>query len=228
MPRLLHCRHRCRAALPPACLPRIQSPDLAAAERQLAAATAAIGVAQAELFPRLSLSGLLGLNAPTVAGLGRASASIASLGVGFAWAPFDGGRIRSRIAASEARALGALAGYEQAVMLALEETEGAFSAFNRSAQRAERLDAAAASAEEAARLARERYALGAADFLTVLDAERVAIDSRDQWMQAQTGTATALVSVYRALGGGWSAATAPASAPSAPATSSAAAAGPGR
>lgn len=179
-------------------------PDLAAAERQLAAATAAIGVAQADLFPRLSLSGLLGLNAPTVAGLGRASSAIGSLGVGFAWAPFDGGRIRARIAASEARALGALASYEQAVMLALEETEGAFSAFNRSAQRSERLDAAAASAEEAVRLARERYALGAADFLTVLDAERVAIDSRDQWMQAQIGTATALVSVYRALGGGWS------------------------
>lgn len=179
-------------------------PDVIAAERQLAAATAAIGIAQADRFPRLSLSGLLGLNAATVSGLARSESALASLGVGFAWTPFDTGRIRSRIAATEARALAGLAAYEQAVALALEETEGAFSGFNRSAQRAELLLRAVASADAAARLARERYALGASDFLAVLDAEREVLAHRDQWVQAQTGTATALVAVYRALGGGWS------------------------
>jgi multidrug efflux system outer membrane protein len=178
-------------------------PDVIAAERQLAAATAAIGIAQADRFPRLSLSGLLGLNAATASGLARSESALASLGVGFAWTPFDTGRIRSRIAATEARALAALAGYEQAVALALEETEGAFSGFNRSAERAERLLVAVASADEAAQLARDRYALGATDFLAVLDAERESLAGRDQWVQAQTGTATALVAVYRALGGGW-------------------------
>lgn len=180
-------------------------PDVIAAERQLAAATANIGVAKADLFPRVSLSGLLGLNAATLGDLVKSESGIYSLGVGLTWTPFDFGRLRSRVAASEARADGQLASYEQTVALALEETEGAFSGYNRSAQQAERLDAAARSAEEAARLARVRFDAGVTDFLIVLDAEREALASRDQLVQAQTGTATALVAVYRALGGGWNA-----------------------
>lgn len=178
-------------------------PDLIAAERQLAAATASIGVARAELFPRISLSGLLGLNAGRFSALGRSDSGIYSLGAGLSWTPFDLGAIRSRIAATEARALQSLAVYEHTVATALEETEGAFSAFTRNAQRAERLGLAAASAEEAARLARLRYEAGVTDFLVVLDAEREVLNSRDQLVQAQTGTASALVAVYRALGGGW-------------------------
>ena len=98
-----------------------------------------------------------------------------------------------------------LAGYEQTVAIAIEETEGAFSGFTRNAQRAERLERAANSAEEAAQLARTRYEAGVTDFLVVLDAEREVLANQDQWVQAQTGTATSLVAVYRALGGGWSA-----------------------
>jgi outer membrane protein, multidrug efflux system len=180
-------------------------PDIIAAERQLAAATASIGVAKADLFPRVSLSGLLGLNAATLGNLTNSESALYSLGVGLSWTPFDFGRLRSRVAASEARALQGLASYEQTVATALEETEGAFSGFNRNAQRAMRLELAAGSAEEAAQLARTRYEAGVTDFLAVLDAEREALANRDQWMQAQTGTATSLVAVYRALGGGWSA-----------------------
>ncbi len=187
-------------------------PDLVAAERQLAASTALVGVARAELYPRLSLSGLLGLNAATLSNLGRGESARYSLGAGLRWTPFDGGAIRARIRASEARVVQSLAGFEQAVAVALEETEGAFSSFTRSAQRAERLDAAARSAEEAAALARARYEAGVTDFLAVLDAEREALNNRDQWVQAQVGTATALVTVYRALGGGWTAAPAAAAA----------------
>ncbi|WP_295646822.1 efflux transporter outer membrane subunit [uncultured Methylibium sp.] len=180
-------------------------PDLIAAERQLAAATANIGVARSELFPRVSLSGLLGLNAATLSNLGKSESGVYSLGVGLTWTPFDLGQIRSRIAATEARAQASLASYEQTVATALEETEGAFSSYTRNAQRAERLDVAARSAEEAAQLARQRYDAGVTDFLAVLDAEREVLSNRDQWVQAQVGTATALVSVYRALGGGWAA-----------------------
>jgi multidrug efflux system outer membrane protein len=89
------------------------------------------------------------------------------------------------------------------VAVALEETEGAFSSYTRSAERAEKLGAAARSADEAAGLARARYEAGVSDFLPVLDAEREALGYRDQWVQAQVGTATSLVAVYRALGGGW-------------------------
>jgi outer membrane protein, multidrug efflux system len=180
-------------------------PDLVAAERQLAASTAFIGVARSELYPRLSLSGLLGLNAATASNLGKSESARYSLGAGLIWTPFDLGSIRSRIRGSEARAQQSLASFEQAVAVALEETEGAFSNFSRSAQRAEKLELAARSAEEAAGLARARYEAGVTDFLAVLDAEREALNNRDQLVQAQVGTATALVAVYRALGGGWAA-----------------------
>lgn len=183
----------------------LRRPDLIAAERQLAAATAAIGVARADMFPRVSLTGLLGLNAAKFADLGERDSQLYSLGVGLVWTPFDFGTLRARLAASEARAAQSLASYEQAIALALEETEGAFSGYNRSAQQAGRLDRAARSAEEAARLARLRYEAGVTDFLVVLDAEREVLSNRDLLVQAQTGTATALVAVYRALGGGWEA-----------------------
>ena len=180
-------------------------PDIIAAERQLAAATANIGIAKAELFPRISLSGLLGLNAAVLGDLGKSDSAVYSLGVGVIWTPFDLGRLRSRVAASEARTQQGLANYEQTVATALEETEGAFSGYNRNAQRAERLDRAARSAEEAAQLARLRFDAGVTDFLVVLDAEREVLGNRDQLVQAQVGTATSLVGVYRALGGGWDA-----------------------
>ena len=179
-------------------------PDVISAERQLAASTADIGVATSDLFPRVSLSGLLGLNAASLGDLGKGASGIYSLGVGMTWTPLDySGRIRSRIAATEARTQASLAIYEQTVAVALEETEAALSGFNRNAQRVETLDRAVRSAEAASRLARLRYDAGVTDFLAVLDAEREALTSRDLFVQAQTTSATSLVAVYRALGGGW-------------------------
>lgn len=187
----------------------LRRPDLIAAERELAAATATIGVARSELFPRLSLSGLLGLNAATFSNLPKRESMLYSLGVGLTWTPFDLGAIRARIGATEARAQQSLAAYEQAVAVALEETEGALSSYTRNAQGAERQAMAAGHAQEAARLARLRYGAGAADLSVVLDAERQALAGEDVLMQAQTATAAALVNVYRALGGGWDAASPP-------------------
>jgi multidrug efflux system outer membrane protein len=178
-------------------------PDVISAERQLAASTADIGVATSDLFPRVSLSGLLGLNAASLGDLGKGASQLYSLGVGMTWTPYDFGRIQSRIAATEARTQASLAIYEQTVAVALEETEAAFSGFNRNAQRVETLDRAVRSAEAASRLARLRYDAGVTDFLAVLDAEREALTSRDLFVQAQTTSATSLVAVYRALGGGW-------------------------
>ena len=89
------------------------------------------------------------------------------------------------------------------MLTALEETEGALSQFTRSAQQTERLASAARNAEDATRLARVRFDAGAVDFLVVLDAERQVLTSRDALVQSQVGQATALVGVYRALGGGW-------------------------
>ena len=178
-------------------------PDLVQAERRLAAATADIGVATADLFPRISLTGLIGLAGTRIGSLGEGGTQQYSFGAGLTWPLLDFGRVRSRISASEARAEQALASYEQTVATALEETEGALSLFTRNAQQSERLDDAARSAEDAARLARLRFDAGSVDFLVVLDAQRQTLQARDALVQSQVGQATALVAVYRALGGGW-------------------------
>ncbi|HSI61261.1 MAG TPA: efflux transporter outer membrane subunit [Ideonella sp.] len=193
-------------------------PDLVSAERQLAAATANIGVATADLFPRISLSGLIGFASNRLSLLGESPSQQYSLGAGLTWPLLDFGRVRSRIAASEARSQQALATYEQTVATALEETEGALTQFTRSAQQAEKLASAARNAETASRLARVRFDAGAVDFLTVLDAERQTLSARDALVQSQVGQATALVSVYRALGGGWTPDAVPVAAAGSPAT----------
>jgi len=185
-------------------------PDIVAAERQLAAATANIGVATADLFPRISLTGLIGFATGRLADLGRSDSQQYSLGAGLTWPLLDFGRVRSRIGASEARAQQSLATYEQTVLTALEETEGALTQFTRTAQQTERLASSARNADEAMRLARVRFDAGAVDFLVVIDAERQALSSRDALVQSEVAQATSLVSVYRALGGGWRDSAAPA------------------
>ena len=178
-------------------------PDIRVAERQLAAATAAIGVARADLYPRISLVGLLGFTSTRAADLFDAAGRNTKLGASLSWSALDFGRVRNRIGASEARAQAALVQWEQTVQLALEETEGALSSYTRSVQQSARLENAARESAEAARLARVRYEAGAADLLTVLDAERTALAARDALVQSQQGSLAALVAVYRALGGGW-------------------------
>lgn len=178
-------------------------PDIRIAERQLAAATADIGASKADLFPRVSITGLLGLNALTLGSLDTGQAYYYNLGASIAWTVLDFGRIRSRIAQNEARSEAALAQYEKTVLTALEETEGALVSFNGNQRRAESLYKAAHASEQAARLARTRFEAGVTDFLTVLDAERQLLADRDGLAQAQTDAGTSLVAVYRALGGGW-------------------------
>ncbi len=178
-------------------------PDVRVAQALWTAASANIDVARADLYPRISLTGLLGFVSNRVSNFGDSDARSASVGPSLTWNLLDFGRLRSRIAASEARALQALLVYEQTVQGALEETEGSLAQFDRNNQQTQRLENAAIAAEEAARLARIRFDAGASDFLTVLDAERSVLQARDALVQAQTGTVTSLVGVYRALGGGW-------------------------
>jgi len=180
-------------------LPTFLTPDRALPM----AATADIGVATADLFPRVSLVGLIGFASNRLTDLGTRDSPQYSLGAGLTWPLLDFGRVRSRIAASEARTQQSLASYEQTVAIALEETEGALTQFTRNAQQAERLASAARNAEEATRLSRLRFDAGAVDLLVVLDAQRQSLAARDALVQSQVGQATALVAIYRALGGGW-------------------------
>jgi multidrug efflux system outer membrane protein len=180
-------------------------PDVAVAERRLAASTAEIGVTTGELYPSISINGLLGLASTRLSNLGTRDSQRFAAGASFSWTLLDFGRIRARIAASQARAQRDLAAYEQTLATALEETEGAFAQFSRSAQRRDSLSRAEASSGAATRLARLRYEAGVTDFLAVLDAEREALSVRDALAQADVAQATSLVAVYRSLGGGWSA-----------------------
>jgi outer membrane protein, multidrug efflux system len=181
----------------------VRRPDVRVAQAQWVAASANIDVVRADLFPRISLTGLLGFTSNRISDFGDADSRDNSAGAFLTWPLLDFGRVRSRIAASEARAFQALLVYEQTVLLALEETENALGQFNRNTEQTTRLENAAIASEEAARLARIRFEAGASDFLTVLDSERSVLQARDALVQAQAGTVTSLVAVYRALGGGW-------------------------
>jgi hypothetical protein len=126
-----------------------------------------------------------------------------TLGPRVFWAAFDLGRVRARIKAADARTEAALAQYEQRVLLALEETENTLVDFQRQQARRDLLRASAQASEKAVTLARLRYQFGVADFLTVLDAERTLLNAQDRLAESETRTATTLIAVYKALGGGW-------------------------
>ncbi len=178
-------------------------PDIRIAERQMAASIARVGLTHTDLFPKLSLNGLLGLNAATLSGLFDGAAFRYSLGATLAYNLFDFGLVRTRIAAADARAEEALVIYEKTVLQALEETEVALLQYSRNVKQSEELFNATKSAEQAARLARARFEAGYTDFLSVLDAERQTITNRNAFAQSQTESATALIGIYKALGGGW-------------------------
>ena len=178
-------------------------PDIQSAERSLAAATARIGVATADLFPRVSLTGSVGYVAKTLSGLGDSDYRTTSFGPFLSWPAFDLGRVRARIRAADATAVGALASYEKTVLTALEETENALVRFSNARQRQAHLQIAATASNEAIELAKARYSNGIDSFLNVLDAERQLLELQDQLAQSKTETGLALVALYKALGGGW-------------------------
>ncbi|HSD73881.1 MAG TPA: efflux transporter outer membrane subunit [Steroidobacteraceae bacterium] len=178
-------------------------PDVRVAERDLAAATARIGIAVGDLFPRVSLVGSFGWTALDFDRLGEADAESYRVGPSISWAIFDLGHVQARIAAANARAEGSLARYEQTVLRALEDTEGALTTYSKALEREASLQEAAQASGVAAGLASVRYEEGVSDFLLVLDAERTQLEAEDRLAQSRADSATALVAVYKALGAGW-------------------------
>jgi len=178
-------------------------PDIRAAERNLAAATAGIGVAVADLFPRVTFNGAIGLESETFSGLGKQGSDARSFGPAITWAALDYGHVRARIKAAGAVADAQMAQYQQTVLTSLEETENALVDFGRARARREFLAESVKASQAAADLAHTQFDNGAADFLTVLDAERVLLESQNQLAQIETQTAIALVAVYKSLAGGW-------------------------
>ncbi|WP_044872923.1 TolC family protein [Pseudomonas sp. LFM046] len=178
-------------------------PDVRSAERQLAAATAGVGVATADLFPRVSLSGFLGFTAGRGSQIGSSAARAWAVAPTISWAAFDLGSVRAQIRASEADAEGALASYEQQVLLALEESENAFSDYGKRQQRLVSLVRQSEATRAAAEQAATRYREGTEDFLVLLDAERERLAAEDAQAQAEVDVYRGIVAIYKALGGGW-------------------------
>ena len=178
-------------------------PDVAAAESRLEAATARVGIATADLFPRFTLGALVGSQAADAGALFGRDSESGQVTLGVDWSFLDVGRVRARIAAAEAGADENLARYEQTVLLALEETENALVRYRHARTELEHLHSAADAGRRGAELARLRFEGGLVDFLDVLDAERARLDAEDQQALGQARTAKALVAVYRALAGGW-------------------------
>ena len=178
-------------------------PDIRSAEYSLAAATARIGVETSDLFPRVTFNGNLGVQASQFTGLVKDGADTYSFGPSITWAALDLGHVLARIKAADARAAAQLASYEKTVLNALEETENALVDFGHEQVRRDCLRESEQSATLAMSLARQRYDGGVADFLPVLDAQRTQLSIQAQLAQSETRTATSLVAIYKALGGGW-------------------------
>ena len=178
-------------------------PDIRSAERQLAAATANVGVATADLFPRVSLSGFLGFTAARGSQIGSSAANAWALGPSITWAAFDLGSVRARLRGAKADAEGALASYEQQVLLALEESANAFSDYSKRQQRLLALMRQSDASRKAAQLASVRYREGTVDYLVLLDAERERLSAEDAQAQGEVELYSGVVAIYKALGGGW-------------------------
>lgn len=178
-------------------------PDIAAAERRLAAATARIGVATADLFPRFTLGGLIGTQAPGFSTLFQRDSETRAVSLGIGGSFLDVGRVRSRIAAANSAAAESLAAYEQTVLIAMEETENALVRLSRAQAEQTILEQAVEASRSAALTARQQFEGGMVGVLEVLDVERSRLEAEDLLAQSATQQATALVAVYKTLAGGW-------------------------
>ncbi len=178
-------------------------PDVRTAERQLAAATADVGIAVAEQFPRLVISASGGFQALAPGDLWESDSTVYSVAPLISWRIFDGGRIEAEIHGAEVRAERAALAYEQTVLAALGEAERSLSDYRHALDSISAQRAAVASMARARATADTRFASGDVTVLEVLDAERQLQDTLELEARAVTNGATSLVAAFKALGGGW-------------------------
>ena len=178
-------------------------PDIRRAERNLAAQTARIGVATADLYPKFRLFGTIGLESLSSGDFFEWASRTWSIGPGVSWKIFQGGAIRQNIEVQTARQEQALIQYEAAVLRAQEEVENILVAYAKEQLRRESLSKAATAAQRAALVAKDQYQAGLVDFNNVLDAQRSLLILQDVLHQSNGAVITNLVRLYKALGGGW-------------------------
>ncbi|HVU64072.1 MAG TPA: efflux transporter outer membrane subunit [Phycisphaerales bacterium] len=178
-------------------------PDIRRAEETLHAATAQIGVATADLYPKFSLTGSLGLQSGSLSSFGSIANRYWSFGPSVNWPLLDGGRIRANIRLQEAIATEQGIAYRRTVLIALQDAETALVNFQKEQERRAALQQAAEANRRAVELARLLYNEGKTDFLNVLSAQGLLFSSEDQLVQSTRTVSQNLVALYKALGGGW-------------------------
>jgi len=178
-------------------------PDIREAEAQLHAATAGVGVAVANFYPDVSLTGSIGLRATDASYLTNWASLFYSAGPSISLPIFEGGRLTANLRTARAEQASAALNYRATVLNALREVEDGLVAYRTDAQAADDTAASVNAAAFALYLANNRYTHGLSDYLTVLDAERSVDSARQQLVQANMEVATDIVAVYTALGGGW-------------------------
>lgn len=178
-------------------------PDVLRAERQLAAQALFVGAARAEYLPKVTLGASAGYLAPTSDALFRRDNSRLFIGPVVTFPLFDLGRVRQRVEVAASGQEEAQASYNSTVLRALEESEGSLVTYDRAHARLAILENAVRSSARAADLAQQRFEAGLTDFLQVLDAERTLLEAENQLVVGRTAAATALVAVYKAVGGTW-------------------------
>jgi len=177
-------------------------PDVRAAERNLAAQTAQIGLAEASLYPNLSLSGSIGLDSLSIRNLLGGTETVQGI-VSSAWTLFDAGAIRQNVRIQTARQEEALASYQATVLNALKEVEDALVALANEQTRIRSLESAVASAQKAFELALDQYNSGLVSFQTVLDTQQTLLTVEEQLARSKASITSDMIRLYKALGGGW-------------------------
>jgi NodT family efflux transporter outer membrane factor (OMF) lipoprotein len=180
-----------------------QRPDVRAAQHRLEAALSTLSAQEVANYPSLRLSGSLGLSALTLGALTNGASVAASMAAGLSATLFDGGANRAQIRAQSAVVDQAQAGYQSAVLTALQEVEDALVQLQGDKERLVRLRAAEAAARNASLLANQRYQSGLIDFQTVLDTQRTLLSSQDSVSTVAASISTDHIRLYKALGGGW-------------------------
>lgn len=178
-------------------------PDIRQAERELAAQTARVGVAVADLYPRFQLAGSLSFSATDTTNLFTALSRALSVGPSFKWNVFNAGSVRNNIKVQNERQQQVLLAYEKAVLTALEDVENAIVAYARELDRREELKNAVAASLEAVTMARELYRGGLRDFNYVLDTQRSLFVQQDRLAASDAEVTSNLIRIYKAIGGGW-------------------------
>jgi NodT family efflux transporter outer membrane factor (OMF) lipoprotein len=178
-------------------------PDIRQAERELAGATARIGIATANLFPSLGVTGAIGFQRQSLKGQPVLGEHIWSLGPAAVWPLLDFGALDAQVGIADLETRARLVHYKQTIQQAVREVDTSYGLYTAQQQSLAKLDTALIASQRAVTLANERYQRGVTDFLNVIDAERAEYALEEQYAQAQVATAGGFIALYRSLGGGW-------------------------